>query len=377
MANTYYDSQLTAAEIEAALEAIDGILTPANNGKVLAISDGKFEARSVQWGGGGSAVLEPLSVTANGDYTPEAGVDGFDEVHVSVPNSYSASDEGKVVSNGALVAQTARSSQITQNGTYDTTLNNEVTVNVPGSSAVVQPLSVAQNGTYNPPSGVDGYAPVTVNVSGGGGGGGTQGFELYGAGFVGYTQIFIGKIDNNYLSCCFHDNMSPDYELNGVTERFSSSCAGKGSALIYATTKAVSNNTPVGLNALFEHLGSVLKSTHYDAGSYMSVVGGWVGYPTGGAVYENAVSNGAQNSITMNSAHQKLLIFIAGSANGLTGTTVEINGTTFNMTNMGTKYDSVYSAYAAIEVNNNTDTTITVTFPSACYNYVSIIGLDS
>ena len=169
MANTYYDSELTAGEIEAALEAIDGVIVPANNGKVLAINNGKLEARSVQWGGG-SVVLEPLSITANGDYTPEAGADGFNEVHVSVPNSYTASDEGKVVNNGALIAQTARASQITQNGTYDTTLNDEVTVNVSGGgSAVVQPLSVTQNGTYNPPSGVDGYAPVTVNVSGGGG----------------------------------------------------------------------------------------------------------------------------------------------------------------------------------------------------------------
>lgn len=33
----------------------------------------------------------------------------------------------------------------------------------------IQPLSVTENGTYTPPSGVDGYAPVTVNVSGGGG----------------------------------------------------------------------------------------------------------------------------------------------------------------------------------------------------------------
>lgn len=40
---------------------------------------------------------------------------------------------------------------------------------IPSGSGVVQPLSVTQNGTYNPPSGVDGYAPVTVNVSGGGG----------------------------------------------------------------------------------------------------------------------------------------------------------------------------------------------------------------
>lgn len=37
-----------------------------------------------------------------------------------------------------------------------------------GGSAVVQPLSVTQNGTYTAPSGVDGYSPVTVNVSGGG-----------------------------------------------------------------------------------------------------------------------------------------------------------------------------------------------------------------
>lgn len=51
MANTYYDSELTAEEIEEVLEAINGILTPANNGKVLAINNGKFEARSVQWGG--------------------------------------------------------------------------------------------------------------------------------------------------------------------------------------------------------------------------------------------------------------------------------------------------------------------------------------
>lgn len=45
---------------------------------------------------------------------------------------------------------------------------------IPTGSGVVQPLSVTQNGTYNPPSGVDGYAPVTVNVSGGGGGSVTE-----------------------------------------------------------------------------------------------------------------------------------------------------------------------------------------------------------
>ena len=69
-----------------------------------------------------------VNITQNGtvDVTDYASAD------VAVPNSYAAADEGKVVSNGALVAQTARSSEITANGTYDTTLNDEVTVNVSG-----------------------------------------------------------------------------------------------------------------------------------------------------------------------------------------------------------------------------------------------------
>lgn len=83
MANTYYDSELTAEEIEAVLEAINGILTQANNGKVLAINNGKIEARSVQWGGG-SAVVQPLSVTQNGTYNPPSGVDGYAPVAVNV-----------------------------------------------------------------------------------------------------------------------------------------------------------------------------------------------------------------------------------------------------------------------------------------------------
>lgn len=49
---------------------------------------------------------------------------------VNVANSYTASDEGKVVNNGSLVAQTAMSQEITANDTYDTTLINSVTVNV-------------------------------------------------------------------------------------------------------------------------------------------------------------------------------------------------------------------------------------------------------
>ena len=85
MANTYYDSQLTAAGIEAALKAISGLIVPSNNGKVIAINNWKFEARSVQWGGG-APVIEALSVTANGTYTAPAGVDGYSPVTVNVPS---------------------------------------------------------------------------------------------------------------------------------------------------------------------------------------------------------------------------------------------------------------------------------------------------
>lgn len=63
----------------------------------------------------------------------------------------SSEDEGKVVQNGVLVAQTSRS--VTENGTYDTTTNDELTIDV---AASVGPLvgtdapdpAVGENGDY-------------------------------------------------------------------------------------------------------------------------------------------------------------------------------------------------------------------------------------
>lgn len=79
------------------------------------------------------STLGTKTISANGTYDPASdNLDGYSGVTVNVPNSYAAGDEGKVVSNGVLVEQTARSSEITENGTYDTTLNDEVTVNVSG-----------------------------------------------------------------------------------------------------------------------------------------------------------------------------------------------------------------------------------------------------
>lgn len=69
------------------------------------------------------------SITENGTED----VTNYASVNVNVPNSYSASDEGKVVDGGALVSQS--SATYTTNDTYDTTLIDEVTVNVSGGGS--------------------------------------------------------------------------------------------------------------------------------------------------------------------------------------------------------------------------------------------------
>lgn len=80
-------------------------------------------------------------------------------------------------SNGTITItpiDTGQTLNVTSNGTYTQSGDNAwatVNVNVPSSTPTIQPLSVTSNGTYTAPSGVDGYSPVTVNVSGGGGGG--------------------------------------------------------------------------------------------------------------------------------------------------------------------------------------------------------------
>lgn len=79
--------------------------------------------------GGGITPTGTKEITSNG-----TGIDvaSYAYADVAVPNSYSAGDEGKVVSSGTLVSQT--SDTVTTNDTYDTTLINSLTVNVSGGS---------------------------------------------------------------------------------------------------------------------------------------------------------------------------------------------------------------------------------------------------
>lgn len=79
--------------------------------------------------GGKPSVLTEKTITANGEYSASSdNADGYSTVTVCVPNTYTASDEGKVVHNGSLTAQTT--ADITSNGVVDTTLINEVNVHV-------------------------------------------------------------------------------------------------------------------------------------------------------------------------------------------------------------------------------------------------------
>lgn len=104
--------------------------------------------KSLSGGGGSQPVLISKSISSNGTYdASDDNADGYSSVSVSVPNTYTAADEGKVVSNGALVAQ--GSDSVTENGTVDTTLISSLLVNVSGGSGqavkLINPSSVTQN----------------------------------------------------------------------------------------------------------------------------------------------------------------------------------------------------------------------------------------
>lgn len=78
-------------------------------------------------------------------------------------NTYAAADEGKVVKNGALVAQGAVT--YTANGTYDTTEKSSVTVNVSGGGPTLQQKSATpttSQQTIEPDSGYGGLSSVTI-----------------------------------------------------------------------------------------------------------------------------------------------------------------------------------------------------------------------
>lgn len=131
-------------------------------------------------GGGGGGVITGLSISANGIYIAEGGVDGYSPVEVSVPEqkpeeTFSVTpsiaaqtvtpQEGYVFSGGTVAAVTSTIDGNIQSGNIKsgvTILGVEGTYTAP--APVTESLSVSVNGTYYPGQGVDGFSEVVVDV---------------------------------------------------------------------------------------------------------------------------------------------------------------------------------------------------------------------
>lgn len=91
-----------------------------------------------------AAELSIISKTfsQNGTYAPSSfSADAFANVVVDIKNIFTSADQGKVVSSGRLLSQTSRS--VSENGVYDTTLNNNIIVSVPTGGGVSNGIDVA------------------------------------------------------------------------------------------------------------------------------------------------------------------------------------------------------------------------------------------
>ena len=135
---------------------------------------------------GQEAIIQSLSITANGTYTAPADVDGYSPITVNVPQKEPNIQNLSITTNGTYTAPSGvdgyspvvvnvpervpvvESIDITANGTYTPNEGvdgyNSVNVQVPERVPVVESKEITQNGTYTPPQGVDGFNNVVVNV---------------------------------------------------------------------------------------------------------------------------------------------------------------------------------------------------------------------
>ena len=126
------DKLVDSTQLDADLTSVaNAIRTKGGTSADLAFpSEFVTAIQNIPSGGVTPTGTKQISISSNGTTTEDVTNYANAEITVAVPNSYSVGDEGKVVSNGALVSQS--SATYTTNNTYDTTLINSVTVNVSG-----------------------------------------------------------------------------------------------------------------------------------------------------------------------------------------------------------------------------------------------------
>lgn len=126
------DKLVDSTQLDADLTSVaNAIRTKGGTSSQLAFPAGFVSAvQAIPTGGVTPTGTKQISITQNGTTTEDVTNYASAQITANVPNTYSAGDEGKVVSNGALVVQ--GSDTVTQNDTYDTTLISSLTVNVSG-----------------------------------------------------------------------------------------------------------------------------------------------------------------------------------------------------------------------------------------------------
>ena len=151
------DKLVDSTQLDADLTSVaNAIRTKGGTSAQLAFPAGFVSAVQAIPTGQTPTGTKNISITANGVTTEDVTNYASAQITANIPNTYAAADEGKVVSNGALVAQ--GSDTVTQNDTYDTTLISSLTVNVSGGGNVLSSSNLLSGCTFSP-----GY----VNTSGG------------------------------------------------------------------------------------------------------------------------------------------------------------------------------------------------------------------
>ena len=154
---------------------------------------------------GQEAIIQSLSITANGTYTAPSGIDGYSPEVVDVPER----------------VPVVESIDITANGTYTPNEGvdgyNSVNVNVPERVPVVESKEITANGTYTPPQGVDGFNNVIVNVPSSGSSTKFKRIELNKGGQEClFNDYFLDLLDYGCEVVCSNENNSDYFSFEGL-----------------------------------------------------------------------------------------------------------------------------------------------------------------